>query len=91
MNKGIKFFIIAAFLLIFSITKEPYQCDPKGEYRCGLEQTCCERKEGWRCYNNKQGVCCSDGLKACPKDNICTTENTCEPKPLTFLDDEIQN
>ena len=56
-------------------------------YKCGMKQTCCRGPSGWKCYNVENGICCSDGLNACPQGYTCNLrDQRCDLKPtLLFL------
>lgn len=87
-------FVILAIICLSSsvLNKKAHECDSAGKFKCAETQTCCRSKinpNGWACFPTVEGVCCSDGISCCPKNNICNLqEKRCVPKVLAFLTEE---
>jgi hypothetical protein len=63
-----------------------WKCGSSTTQQCLKDQTCCRGPSGWRCYPADNGVCCSDGISACPYNNTCDVQNkTCIPPKKTTL------
>ncbi len=89
-----KIFISVLILATVSaaLCKEPWQCDNYGRISCLQSQTCCRARYssyGYACYPYQNGVCCPDGVTACPNGTICNmNDKRCDKKAtLGFLED----
>lgn len=82
-------FAFTCISLIFS--KNPWDCDSAGRFKCSpYRQTCCRsavKSSGWACFDLNDGVCCSDGINACPKNFVCNLrDNRCDRGSFQFLE-----
>ena len=62
--------------IVYCLGKEYWECGNDKSLYCSKHNTCCKvRSEvnsfGWACFDTVNGVCCSDGLSACPLGYIC--------------------
>jgi hypothetical protein len=61
---------------------------------CLDTQTCCEGPTGWGCKPVKNGVCCINGVSACPPNHYCDLNvdpsQGCKAKKLLFLLNETE-
>jgi hypothetical protein len=70
--------------------RHPQQCGNSGKNCPVATQTCCEGPNGWGCRDIGNGVCCMNGVSACPPGNRCDLQadprQGCKPLRLFFLD-----